>query len=76
MSKLHETIVWAILYNHSWDPSGYPMVGFWISLLLISCLIVSLFSGAYLSASFFFVVLIGEAFLAKFIWNTIKSKTL
>lgn len=72
MSKIRESIVWAILYNHSWDPTGYAFMGFYFALLFISGLISSIISGSYLGIVISIALLAIEIYVAKFVWSVIK----
>lgn len=72
MSKLRESIVWAILYNHSWDPGGYAFLGFYFALIFIGLLTSSIISGSYLGIFISVAFLATEIYVAKFIWSVIK----
>ncbi len=72
MSKIRESIVWAILYNHSWDPGGYAFLGFYFALFFIGGLISSIISGSYLGIVISITLLAFEVCVAKFIWSIIK----
>ena len=70
--QLREVIEWAIQYNHSWDRSGYVVLGFWYYLLMIGCLISCIMHGAYLGVVFFSVLSFIGIFIGFQIWKIIK----
>jgi len=75
--ELHKRSARAILWNHKasiqYGTTTYAEAGIFIALWFVSSLIFCLFSGIILGTILFSALLVGEAFLTKYIFNIIKN---